>query len=147
MYVVTPPPFAILPSAASRSARFCPLSLVKTSVPTCARTPAKRGARPWPLERVSSLRGVRDISTQAPQATHELSRNVVPESGTIRVASLRSQTFQTNWPCSSLQIRTQRKQVMHCVMSTWMYGCDGSGATRLTNAPSDGETPYCVRYL
>ena len=64
MYVVTPPPFAILPSSAiSVGALAALVAPVNTSVPTWARTPEKRGARPWPFDFAISLRGVRDISS------------------------------------------------------------------------------------
>ena len=37
-----------------------------------------------------------------------LARKVVPESGSRCVCAPRSHTRQVNWPCSSLQMRTQR---------------------------------------
>ena len=56
--------------------------------------------------------------TQAPQPTQELSRRVVPESGTILISAPLSSACQTDWPCTSSQILTQRKHVMHCDIST-----------------------------
>ena len=48
------------------------------------------------------------VSTQAPQLTQPPSSSVVPRTGKMRVVSPRFQAFQTNWPCTSSQMRTQR---------------------------------------
>ena len=53
------------------------------------------------------------------------------EQGGIRVGSNlvsapRFQTRHTNWPCTSSQMRTQRKQSMHCEKSTRRCGCESS---------------------
>ena len=47
-------------------------------------------------------------------------RASVGPSGTMRVSAPRSTHVPDELPCTSSQMRTQRKQVMHCDMSTWM---------------------------
>ena len=48
------------------------------------------------------------VSTQAPQLTQPPSSIVSPIRGPMRVWSPRFQAFQTNDPCTSSQMRTQR---------------------------------------
>ena len=48
------------------------------------------------------------VSTQAPQLTQPPSSIVSPRTGKMRVVSPRFQAFQTNWPWTSSQMRTQR---------------------------------------
>src|SRR3954464_11202715 len=60
------------------------------------------------------------VSTHAPQLTQPPSCKVTPRTGPMRVWSPRFHAFHTNWPWTSSQIRTQRKHVTHCDMSTLM---------------------------
>ena len=72
----------------------------------------------------------------------------------MRVLAPRPDTRQVNCPCTSAQIRTQRKQRMQRFMSTLMYGCDVSRGTavrrglRLLDAvaaeeSAEGRVPPC----
>ena len=48
------------------------------------------------------------VSTHAPQLTQPPSSSVSPRTGRMRVWSPRFHAFQTNCPCTSSQMRTQR---------------------------------------